>query len=135
MKFKVHLILTNTISVDCLRPVKFSALLSIIYTLSIILFNLCNINNLTADALLLRSLKVATAKLTSQLYLIWLRPYFHLTIYLGPWSVLSAVSVLTAQLSMSSLNIYHQFMLFRDSLPKVRFTRSPLAKRIKFKIN
>jgi len=94
-----------------------------------------NINNLTADALLLRSLKVATARLTSQLYLIWLRPYFHLTIYLGPWSVLSAVSVLTAQLSMSSLNVYHQFMLFRDSLPKVRFTRSPLAKRIKFKIN
>jgi hypothetical protein len=43
-----------------------------------------NINNLTADALLLRSLKVATARLTSQLYLIWLRPYFHLTIYLGP---------------------------------------------------
>ena len=85
--------------------------------------------------MLLRSLKVATAKLTSQLYLIWLRPYFHLTIYLGPWSVLSAVSVLTAQLSMSSLNIYHQFMLFRDSLPKVRFTRSPLAKRIKFKNN
>jgi len=75
------------------------------------------------------------SKLTSQLYLIWLRPYFHLTIYLGPWSVFSAVSVLTAQLSMSSLNIYHQFMLFRDSLPKVRFTRSPLAKRIKFKIN
>jgi hypothetical protein len=33
MGANVHLILTNTISVDYLRPVKFSALLSIIYLL------------------------------------------------------------------------------------------------------
>jgi hypothetical protein len=50
--------------------------------------------------------------------------------HLGPWSVFSAVSVLTIQLSMNSLNIYHQFMSFRDSLPKVRFSRSPHPKRL-----
>ena len=43
--------------------------------------------------------------------------------HLGPCFVFSAVSVLTTQLSMSSLNIYHQFMSFRDSLPLVRFLR------------
>jgi len=45
------------ISVDCFRPVKFSAPLSFI-TLVIILLMRCYI----------RSLKVATTKLTSQLY-------------------------------------------------------------------
>jgi len=40
----------------------------------------------------------------------------------------SAVSVLTIQLIMNSLNIYYQFMLFRVSFPLVRFSRSPQPK-------
>ena len=53
------------------------------------------------------------------------RPHFHLNIFLGPYLVLSTVFVLTIQLIMNSLNVYHQFMYFRDSLPKVGLTRSP----------
>ena len=48
--------------------------------------------------------------------------------HLGPWYVLTAVSVLTTQLRMSSLNIYHQFMYFRVSFSSVRFSRSPQPK-------
>jgi len=40
----------------------------------------------------------------------------------------SAVSVLTIQLIMNSLNIYYQFMLFRVSFPLVRFSKSPQPK-------
>src|SRR5882757_5456378 len=59
-----------------------------------------------------------------------LLPLFHLIIIWDLDFVFSAVSVLTTQLSMSSLNIYHQFMYFRDSLPLVRFSRSPQPKRL-----
>src|SRR5882757_5460998 len=60
-----------------------------------------------------------------------LLPLFHLIIIWDLDFVFSAVSVLTTQLSMSSLNIYHHFMYFRVSLPLVRFSRSPQPKLFK----
>ena len=49
--------------------------------------------------------------------------------HLGPWSVFSAVSVLTIQLSMNSLNIYYQFYVIPRFSSKGKSSTSPQPKR------
>ena len=87
-------------------------------------------NSLKAVTLLQRSLKDSDyqAHFTAAFNL--LLPLISLNNHLGPWSMFSAVSVLTIQLIMNSLNIYYQFMLFRVSFPLVRFSRSPQPKHL-----
>jgi len=91
-------------------------------------------NSLRAATLLQRLLKDSDyqAHFTAAFNL--LLPLISLNNHSGPWSMFSAVSVLTIQLIMNSLNIYYQFMLFRVSFPLVRFIRSPQPKHLKFLI-